>query len=683
MSSCSAFNLEPSSGPYNASSFMPTCGRASIGWIVKLFLCAVILTGVYGCASGTGAGTTKPLSSQPETTPSYELIQDLSPAGLETPAFKTDPLILWGPPPAGPVRLSPPRTSDLVHQVIHVSFDWSRKAVLGSTTLTFTGLEEPLAAISLDAVGMSIISVKHGDDVLRHSYDKQTLRITLPSVLMPHDTISLTVNYEAVRPRKGLYFIDRKQVIWTQGEMIETRHWVPTIDRPDEQTTWEMFITVPKSQKALSNGRLVSVRDHGDNQVWHWRQELPASTYHFSIVAGDYTIVQDKPWYDVPISYWTYPDSVEAAKRGFARTRDMISVFSRLTGVRYPWAKYDQIAVPDFIFGGMENVSASTQNDRTVLIPASEASIRDAQALVSHEIAHQWFGNIVALGDWSEAWLNEGFAAFLETVFWEEDGQHTRAALNRVNDQKLAINADTRGRRPLVYNRWDKDPLELFLSGHIYPKGAAVLDMLRQTVGKDVFWKAINIYLTENAYKTVTTQKLQEAFEKASGQSLHYFFEQWVYKAGLPALQIAHRYDETTRQSIFTIIQVQHQDSLTGLFTMDVDVDVVTDSGLVRGTAFIRGETTLLTIPVKSPPRAIRWDPENRWLSVVDFPRSRNMLLYQLQRGDILARREAIELLKPYVTDDANVKGVFQRVADGDTSYEIRQMALNALKAVH
>ncbi len=637
--------------------------------------------GLTGCASTPKGPRAAPPPHQPTATEvakpavSNTLITATT-NGDEVPPFHPGSLITWGPPPAGEEHLLPALDADLQHQVIRVQFDWSRKAVVGSTTLRFAALDQPISSLSLDAVGMTIKNVQSNGTVLKHTYDNQRLSISLPKPLSARDTITVAVEYEAVAPKKGAYFIDRKQVMWTQGEMIETRHWVPTVDRPDDKTTWEMIVSVPANQKALSNGRLVGVKTVGNLAEWHWSQDKPASTYLFSVVTGDYTVIADK-WKDVPVSYWTYPDSVEAAKRGFKGTPDMIDVYSRVTSVRYPWAKYDQSAVPDFIFGGMENVTATTQNDKVVLIAAKD-SLRDAEHLVSHELAHQWFGNLVTTKDWSHAWLNEGFATFFETIYWEENKQTDRAALNRVNDQLGAINADRKARRPLVYGRWNKEPVELFFSGHIYPKGAAVLDMLRTTVGDKMFWKSVNAYLTTHAYQNVETEDLRIAFEKTSGIDLKPFFNQWVYGSGIPVFRINYQYDQTRQTVVLTATQVQPRDSLTGLFTMDVDVEVMTDQGPVRSRAYVRGETTTVEIPVKSTPRAIRWDPADRWLDVLDFPRSANMLLYQLQRGDVLARREAIELLKGRITDNG-VRTVFQHIATNDPSRTLRGLAQAAL----
>jgi aminopeptidase N len=626
---------------------------------------------VTACASTTKGPAPLSVPTPPATT-----IVAAS-GGDQVPALQTSPLITWGPLPPGQEYPLPPRTIDLQHQVIRVQFDWTRKAVVGSTTLRFAALNQPVSSVQLDAVGMTIKGVQRGGTTLKHEYDGETLTVTLSAPLASNDTSSFTIDYETV-PKKGAYFIDRKKVMWTQGEMIETRHWVPTVDRPDDKTTWEIFVAVPRNEKALSNGRLVGVRPVNDSiHEWHWSQEKPASTYLFSIVTGDYTVIKEE-WDGIPISYWTYPDSVEAAKRGFKGTPDMMAVYSRLTGVRYPWAKYDQSAVPDFIFGGMENVSATTQNDKTVLIAAWD-SLRDAQALVAHELAHQWFGNIVTLTDWPHAWLNEGFATFLETVYWENSGQEDRAALNRVNDQQAAIAADRKARRPLVYGRWANNPLELFISGHIYPKGAAVLDMLRATVGEQMFWKAVNAYLTTYAFKNVVSEDLRTVFEKTTGMDLKPFFDQWVYGAGFPAFQVEHHYDAAQKTLTLTATQVQPRDSLTGLFTMDVEVAVMTDKGIVRSVAPVRGEKTTITIPLNEAPRAIRWDASDRWLDVIDFPRSTNMLLYQLQYGDVLARAEAIALLKGRLPD-AGVQTALQRTADTDPARELRNRAREVLR---
>jgi aminopeptidase N len=365
-----------------------------------------------------------------------------------------------------------PRTFDLQHQVVRVAFDWPRHAVVGETTLRVAPLASTLREVALDAVGMRIVDVRTASGAaLRHDYDGRTLVVHLAAPLAVGRTTSVVVRYEAVAPKKGAYFVDRRHVVWTQGETEDTRYWVPTWDYPSDKTTWELYIRVPKREKALSNGRLAGTRTLAGGDVeWHWVQDRPASTYLMTAVTGDYVVLQDK-WKDVPVGYWTYPDSVQAAWRGFSKTPRMIDYFWTRTGVAYPWTKYDQVVAPDYIFGGMENVSATTQTDE-MLHPAWAEPQANADGLVAHELGHQWYGDLLTTREWAHVWLNEGFATFMEQSFLEHDRGADEGALERATAQQDVIDADTRTRRPLVFDRWVTDPLELFFSGHIYPKGA-------------------------------------------------------------------------------------------------------------------------------------------------------------------------------------------------------------------
>ena len=249
------------------------------------------------------------------------------------PAFEPLPIVQWGPPPEGELHSPRARSYDLQHQVVRVRFDWDRHAVVGTTTLTLTALDSAISTVALNAVGMTFSGVTGtGDRALRHDYDGRTLSIYLPAPLAPDARTSITLAYESVHPKKGVYFVDRRHVVWTQGEMIDTRYWVPTYDEPNDKTTWEMYIRTARGERALSNGKLAGSRAVGGEIEWHWVLEKPASTYLMTAVTGNYVVLQDK-WRDVPVGYWTYPDSVKAAWRGFGVTPRAVGVFSEKTGV--------------------------------------------------------------------------------------------------------------------------------------------------------------------------------------------------------------------------------------------------------------------------------------------------------------------------------------------------------------
>ena len=598
-----------------------------------------------------------------------------------TPAPARLAPVVWGAAPPGAIHPERVRSYDLQHQIVRVRFDWPRRAVVGSTTLRVAALGEPLTSIDIDAVGMTIGRVTGGsaNRELRHDYDGRTLTVHLPATLAAGARTTFTVEYEAIRPRKGAYFIDRKRVVWTQGETEDTRYWVPTYDHPNDKTTWEFFITVPSGEKALSNGRLARTRRSGSTTEWHWVQDKPASTYLMAAVTGDYVVLQDTWRRTTPVGYWTYPDSVEATWRGMGKTPRMMELFSTVLGIEYPWAKYDQVNAPDYIFGGMENVSATIQADDAILHPEWAAAHAGTDELVSHELAHQWFGNLVTARHWADIWLHEGFATFMEQYWMEVEHGSDAGALHRLTTHEQAIAADRAARRPLVYGRWQADPLELFFSGHIYPKGAAVLQMARHQLGDSTFWQALHRYTTRHAYAGVETADLERAFREASGRDFGPFFRQWVYGAGLPVFQVMHAYDSAGGHLRLTARQVQPRDSLTGLFDADVDVEVLTDSGPVRGVMPVRGEVAELTLELRSPPRSIRWDKGNRLLDIADFPRSTVMLAYQLGHDDdITGRLEAAELLAGRAGEPLAAAALARAVED-DRFWAVRARAVAAI----
>ena len=595
------------------------------------------------------------------------------------PAFRDAPLIEWGAAPRGEAHAERVRTYDLQHQVTRIRFDWARHAVIGSTTIRLAALEQPLTSVALDAVGMTIRSVSAGGGApLQHAYDGTSLVVHLRSPLAARARTTIVIEYETERPKKGAYFVDRRHVVWTQGAAEDTRYWVPTYDHPNDKATWEFHVTTSREERALSNGRLVATRRIGNAIEWVWSQTKPASTYLMSVVTGDYVVLQDV-WRGVPVGYWTYPDSIEAAWRGFGLTPRMIDLFSLRTGVPYPWAKYDQAVAPDYIFGGMENVSATTLADDRILHPAWAEPQANAEALVSHELAHQWFGNYVTARDWPHVWLNEGLATFFEAVWAEATHGEEAGALARLAEQEQAIAADRAARRPLVYDRWAADPLELFFSGHIYPRGATVLQMLRRQLGDSTFWSGIQGYTRKHALGSVSTDDFQRAMEQASGRDLSAFFAQWVRGAGFPAFRISYAYDSTTRVISLRARQVHPRDSLTGFFDADVVVEVMTDAGALLDTVTVRGEETVAEIAVPAPPRSIRWDRGNWLLDVTDFPRTTVMLEHQLARDtDILGRIEAAEQLAARTGDTRAVAALGTALAS-DGAWAVRARAAAAL----
>ncbi len=599
------------------------------------------------------------------------------------PPFQAAPLITWGPPPDGVTHPERARTYDLQHQVTTVRFDWPRHAVVGTTTLTIAGLTgaAPISNVVIDAGDMTFKSVAIGSTPLKYDYDGRALTVHLPSPLRSAQKMGITIEYDGANRSKGAYFRPAKHIVWTQGETEDNHFWVPTYDFPNDKTTWEFYIWTGKGERALSNGRLAGSRAVGDSIEWHWVLDKPASTYLMTAVVGNYVVLQDKPWRTVPVGYWTYPDSVDAAWRGFAKTPQAIDVFSRKTGVPYPWVKYDQIVIPEFQYGGMENVTATSQNDAEILHPAWSEPQANSVGLMAHELGHQWYGDLLTTRDWGDVWLNEGFATFMEQIFREEDLGVDEGAYDRLGAQEQTIDADRRTRRPIVWNKWVNDPIEVFFSGHIYPKGATILQMLRHQLGDDLFWKAMNHYTTANAYGNVVTDDLRKAFEETTGKDYKTFFNQWVYGAGFPVFQVSSLYDRAARRLVISAKEVQPRDSITGFFDVDVDVEARTDSGVVRFVVPVRNGTGEAGTNLKAPPRSIRWDKGNWVLDITDFPRSTAMLRYQLvYDDDVLGRIEAVDVLARRPGDQAALNALILSTRN-DKFWAVRARAVDAVGA--
>jgi aminopeptidase N len=608
---------------------------------------------------------------------------DTTLAASQVPPFAQGPLITWGAEPAGTEHAERVRTYDLQHQSTTIRFDWPRHAVVGTTTMQIGGLDgaTPLSDVAIDAGDMTIKRVASGSTVLRHDYDGHTLVVHLGTPLRAGSKTSITIDYDGANRTKGAYFRPVRHIVWTQGETEDNRYWVPTYDFPNDKTTWEFFIWTAKGERALSNGRLAGSRTAGDSIEWHWVLDKPASTYLMTTVVGNYTVLQDKPWRTATIGYWTYPDSVAAARRGFGKTPAAVDVFSRKTGVPYPWNKYDQIVIPEFQYGGMENVTATSQNDTEILLPAWAVPEVSADDLMSHELGHQWYGDLLTTRRWADVWLNEGFATFMEQIFREEDKGVDEGAIDRLGTHEQTIDADRRARRPIVYGKWVNDPIEVFFSGHIYPKGATILQMLRHQLGDSAFWKAMNRYTTSHAYGNVVTDDLRRAFEESTGRDYKAFFDQWVYGAGFPVFQVSSRYDPASARITVSATEVQPRDSLTGFFDVDSDIEVRTDSGVVRFTVPVRNGTGEASATLRAPPRSIRWDKGDWILDITDFPRSTAMMRYQLVNDDdVLGRIEAVGVLAQRPTDRLALDALI-RSSRNDRFWAVRSRAVDALAA--
>lgn len=412
----------------------------------------------------------------------------------------------------------------------------------GDVVNTMTVLSDP-TSVSFDCAKLHVQKVDVDGAAATFTTDGKYVKVNLPAGSKAGQTVKVHVFYDG-KPQAGIYLIPAERafpahtnVIYTQGEMEDNRYWLPTWDYPDDKATSEGIIEVGKGETAISNGKLLDVQDLPDRKIFHWKMDQPHATYLISIVAGKYDAGHGF-WGKMPVDYYVPEGLMDMGERTFGHTENIIDFYSKLTGFNYPYAKFCQSAVPDYMFGGMENITAVTQTI-TALHPKSTEPLTDSTGLVAHELAHQWFGDTVTCNGWSDAWLNEGFATFLPH-FWDRAKVSQEAFdLGRYSDFQAAIGAHMSAHRPVVWTGY-ANALDMF-NGFIYPGGASRMFMLMDQLGEERFWKAISAYLNERKYTSLDTPKFFESMSKATGTDLTAFMKQWFYTPAAPNLTVTER----------------------------------------------------------------------------------------------------------------------------------------------
>jgi aminopeptidase N len=557
---------------------------------------------------------------------------------------------------------APDRPADVRHVEIDVTLDFAAEAVRGIVTTHYSALFDHVGEVTLDATELAIeqVTMAGKKSPLAYWMEGEKLRIQLDRDYEYGQQFAVAVRYSA-HPRNGLVFVhpmegnpDLPTQAWTQGQTEYHHYWFPCHDFPNDRATTALKATVPGAFFALSNGKLEGVSEHPDGtKTYAWRQEFPHPTYLITLVAGEFTELPDH-WRDVPVNYYVRPGREADGQRMLDKTPRMIELFSSKTGVDYPYVKYAQI-VPEMFLGAMENTSATTHSYR--LMPDERASLDwSPDDVVAHELAHQWFGDLLTCRDWGHIWLNESFATFMEEVWTAHDKGEEEAQTHFRQNLNLYLEADKRGRRPIVFNVYHKYGGELF-DRHVYEKGSLVLNMLRFTLGEDAFWRAIHLYLERNRGREVITADLERAIEDASGRSMSRFFEQWVYKAGHPQFSVSYSWDDEHHLAKISVQQTQEVTDLTPLFTTPVEIAFMvpdaSDTRRKNPKAALRAFRVMIEeaqqtfyFPLERRPLSVRFDQGGWLIKTLDFKRPSELLRYQLTHDpDALGRIEAAEAL--------------------------------------
>ncbi|MEO8538770.1 MAG: M1 family aminopeptidase [bacterium] len=534
------------------------------------------------------------------------------------------------------------RSVDIKHIKIDLKLDVPNRSISGTATHTVAPMNEGVRFAEFDAIDMEITAVSVARKPAEFSYDGAKLRVDLGEGRKRGQDLPVAISYSAT-PRIGMYFIapdagypDKPVQVWTQCQDEDTRYWLPCFDHPSEKQTSEIIVTVPGTWYALSNGRLLEDKANRDGtRRFHWHQDRPHSTYLFTLAAGELSRI-DQSTNGLTIDYFVEAQHVEDATRTFANTPEMIALFERLFDAKYPWSKYSQVVVRDFVFGGMENTSATTMTENIIF---DRKASRDfsSDPLISHELAHQWFGDLMTCRDWSHGWLNESFATYLE-MLWDE--HHLGIEMYRQGAiENAGLYFDERYRRPIVTNVFH-EPIDLF-DRHLYEKGSVVLAMLRSLLGDDQFFRSIQRYIRDNQERSVITQDLAQAIENETGKNLDWFFDEWVYKPGHPKFRVAWNYNDDTKLATVSVKQTQSTSDGTPIFRMPVTIDF--RQGRSRPHSFrveITEDEHTFAFPIAARPDLCRFDPYGGILKELEFDKSVGELRLQLRDDDDIGGRQ-------------------------------------------
>ena len=627
------------------------------------------------------------------------------------------------------------RTHDLLHTKLDLRFNWPKQEVIGKATLELQPYFYATNTLELDAVNFDIRAVRRGEnDVeLQYTYDDQILRIDLGKSYKKEEKYTVFIDYVAhpaeeakamyagaITSNQGLFFInadgkdpEKPQQIWTQGETEYNSRWFPTIDKPNERCTQEIYLTVDEKYNTLSNGLKISSINNGDGtRTDYWKQDQPHAPYLFMIAVGEFAIVKDK-WENIDIEYYVDPEYESSARDIFSHTIEMLDFFSEKLDMPYPWDKYAQIVVRDFVSGAMENTSAVIFGD-FVQKTSRELIDNHNERIVAHELFHHWFGDLVTCESWANLTMNEGFANYSEYLWFEHKYGKDAANHHLMNELNGYMRQATYNAHDLIY--YDYDDKEETFDAHSYNKGGLVLHMLRNYVGDEAFWKALHKYLKDNAYSDVEAHELRLAFEDVTGQDFNWFFDQWYFSAGHPILDISYDYDADAEQIHVTLVQEQAPAKFPPIFVLPFHIDIYeNENNVQRHAVTMNKRVQTFSFPVSRKPLLVNVDADHVILGEKKDRKSQEQLAFQFQHcSHFMDRYEVIDELAyngsnstglaqeiytaalddPYWairrralqyvnTEDAVIRTKIEQIATNDSRSQVRAAAINVLSATN
>lgn len=617
----------------------------------------------------------------------------------------------WNPEPQtlAPYQASKTRTIDITHTKLDVKFDYEKQHMYGKAYITLKPYFYPTSTVELDAKGFDVLGVfvvdaKNNTTPLQYEYENLAkLKIKLGREYKANEELTLFVNYvakpnelpsdgldtdkgdAAITEDKGLYFINplledknKPRQIWTQGETEASSCWFPTFDSPNERFTQEIIMTVDTQYVTLSNGKLISSKVNKDGtRTDHWKQNLPHAPYLAMMAVGQFSIVKDK-WRNIEVNYYVEKEYAKYARLIFGNTPKMIEFFSKKLGVDYPWEKYHQVVVRDFVSGAMENTGAvihfdMLQHDDRMHID------QPMEDVISHELFHHWFGDLVTTESWANLPLNESFATYGEYL-WREYAYGREEADEHLDEDLTRYLSEAEEKKTELVRFNHNKPDDMF-DAHSYQKGGRVLHMLRKYVGDDAFFKALNIYLTQNKYKSVEMHQLRLAVEEVTGEDLNWFFNQWFYSAGHPVLDINHSYDEENGVYVIEVTQQQSGENIPSVYKLPVKVDFYTETGKTTEEIIIDESFEHFEFNPNGKVRWVNFDAEKMLLAKKTEYKNNEQWLAQLTEGPLyMDRMESITKAEELVSSGDEMGESMVLTAMGDRFWSVRLKALKIIK---
>lgn len=560
---------------------------------------------------------------------------------------------------------------DLLHTKLDVSFDWENAHLHGKAFLILKPYFYSTKILSLDAKGFDIHSIEMTSGIdtkhIPYSYENDLLTIEFEEEYSKNDTINILIEYtakpneletiggKAITDNRGLYFINPKgetknkpKQIWTQGETESNSCWFPTIDSPNERMTQEIYITVDTSYMSLSNGTLMYSSENGDGtRTDYWKQELGHAPYLTMMAIGEYAIVRDQ-WRDIEVNYYVEPEYEPYAKYIFGHTPEMLQYFSDVLSYEYPWDKYSQIIVRDYVSGAMENTSAVIFGE-FVQKTDREMLDGDNEDIVAHELFHHWFGDLVTCESWANLPLNESFATYGEYI-WKEH-KHGREVADHHLQLDLNSYLRTSKRKQVDIIRFDYEDKDDMFDSHSYAKGGRVLHMLRKYVGDEAFFAALTKYLHDNQYTDVEIHDLRIAFEEVTGEDLNWFFNQWFFNSGHPNIEISYQYNDSLHEQTVMIAQIQDLNT-TPLYRLPIEIDIYENGKATRYKVNIDSLEQSFKFKTTNKPDLVNVDAEKMLLCSKNDLKTKEEWLFQYENAPLyLDKEEAIKELAKFTTD--------------------------------